>query len=315
MTTIGNEMEPRVQKCTTRNETEMNWDYLKLFLAVARTGSISGAAKHLEVQHSTVSRRIRQLESRLGSRLLERKPKGYELTPAGEHVKKAAEHIEHEILGIDGTLPAKDTSLSGTLRVTAINNMASSVLMPIFADFSKQHPGIELHIIVSNNNASLAEREADIAIRLTNTPTDTLIGKKLVTVASTIYGNRHYLEELAKTASSPQWLGVECCVFHKTWTRQCSEQTSYRFYSDDTLLTQSAIRAGLGISFLPCFMGDSDPLLKRYCEPDPSHDLGLWLLLHPDLKRTARVLAFREHLSKSINTQKNLFEGRLEQVP
>ncbi len=287
----------------------MNWDDIRLFLAVARTGSISGGAKQLGVQHSTVSRRIRQLEEKIGARLIERKKSGYELTPAGEKVKQAALRMESEIISVDDTLLGKDTTLVGPLKVTAINNMASSILMPMFAEFSKQHPQVDLHIIVSNTDASLVEREADIAIRLTNSPTDTLIGKQMVTVASTIYGSRDYLKQHKKQGGEPKWIGVNCCGFHKAWTKQACKDQSFDFYSDDTLLTLSAVREGLGLSFLPCFMGDSDPQLERYADPDPEHNLGLWILLHPDLKRTARVLAFRDHMVQSIHQQRPLFEG------
>ena len=290
----------------------MNWDDMRLFLAVARTGSISGAARQLGVQHSTVSRRLRSLEEKLGARLIERKQTGYELTVAGENIKQSALRIEREMLGVDEALLGKDANLVGPLRVTAINNMASSVLMPMFARFSNEHPEVDLHIIVSNMDASLAQREADIAIRLTNSPTDTLIGNRMLTAASTIYGSREYLREIKQQAVEPRWIGVNCCVFHKTWTKQYCSHQSHNFYSDDTLLTLSAIKEGLGVSYLPCFLGDADPMLERYCEPEPQHDLGLWILLHPDLKRTARVLAFRDHMTQCIQQKKDLFEGRLE---
>ena len=210
------------------------------------------------------------------------------------------------------SLSGKDISLAGPLRVTAINNMASTVLMPMFAHFSENHPRVELHIIVSNSDASLSQREADVAIRLTNSPTDTLIGKRVVTVASTIYGSRAYLEQLKEKNAEPKWLGVECCNFHKSWTKQACLQHDHNFYSDDTLLTLSAIKQGLGISYLPCFMGDADPMLERYCEPDPDHNLGLWILLHPDLKHTARVMAFREYMIHAIEEKRSLFEGKTD---
>ena len=287
----------------------MNWDDLRLFLAVARSGSISGGAKQMGVQHSTVSRRMRQLEEKMGARLFERTNSGYGLTPAGENVKNAAIQIESEVLAVDGTLPGKDASLVGPLRVTAINNMASTVLMPMFASFSKANPQIDLRIMVSNSDASLSQREADIAIRLTNSPTDTLLGKRIVTVASTTYGSRAYLQQLLQQGKEPKWIGVECCGFHKTWTKQLSGEQPHNFISDDTLLTLAAIREDLGVSILPCFMGDADPLLERYCDPDPAHNLGLWILLHPDLKRTARVLAFRDHMLMAVTQEKGLFEG------
>ena len=287
----------------------MNWDDLRLFLAVARTGSISAAAKNLGVQHSTVSRRMRQLEEQLGARLIERKRSGYELTQAGENVTAAATRMEIEALHVEGAMLGKDADLGGTLQVTAINNMASTILMPMFADFSKSHPQLKLHIIVSNNDASLAQREADVAIRLTDSPTDTLIGKRIVTVASTIYGSRDYIEQIRLDGREPKWLGVTCCNFHKSWTKQSCGEQPHNFYSDDTLLTLAALREGLGVSYLPCFMGDADPLLDRYCEPEPAHNLGLWILLHPDLKRTARVLAFRDHMARAILEKRVLFEG------
>ena len=280
----------------------MNWDDLRLFLAVARTGSISGAAKQLGVQHSTVSRRIRSFEEKLGTRLLERKTGRYELTQAGENVKEASGRIEREVLGVDGALLGKDAQQVGPLKVAALNNMASTVLMPMFASFSKSKPQVELHIIVSNIDASLSQREADVAIRLTNTPTETLIGKRIVTVASSIYGSRSYIEQLRKE-------GGECCGFHKSWTKQLDGGRPHNFFSDDTQLTHSAIREGVGVSLLPCFMGDADPLLARYSDPDPAYNLGLWLLLHPDLKRTARVLAFRDHMEQAIIEKRALFEG------
>lgn len=290
----------------------MNWDDMKFFLAVARTGSISAGAKYLEVQHSTVSRRLRSLEENLGARLIERKKGGYELTAAGENVKQTAIRIERELLGMDEALLGKDAILRGPLRVSAINNMASSVLMPMFARFSEENPEVELYITVSNQNVSLSQREADIVIRLTNSPTDTLIGKCMITVASTIYISRKYMKTIRAQKVEPKWIGVNCCQFHKTWTKQYNPSQSHNFYSDDTLLTLAAIREGLGVSYLPCFLGDADPLLERYCEPDPQHDLGLWILLHPDLKRTARVTLFRDFMMKSIQKRRGLFEGSLE---
>jgi len=290
----------------------MNWDDMRLFLAVARTGSISGAGRQLGVQHSTVSRRMRQLEEKLGARLLERKKTGYEITAAGEKIKLAAEHMESEILSVDGSVQGRDTRLVGPLRVTAINNMASSILMPMFAAFSRQHPEVELHIIVSNTDARLAQREADVAIRLTNHPADSLIGTRAVTVASTIYGSRDYLATVRKQGARAKWLGVECCHFHRTWTKQQCDGQAHTFYSDDTLLTLAALKQGLGVSYLPCFMGDTEPQLERVGEPDAAHDLGLWILIHPDLKRTARVRAFREFILDEIRQQSTVFEGRID---
>jgi DNA-binding transcriptional LysR family regulator len=290
-------------------EITMNWDDLKYFLAIAREGSISGGAKLLGVQHSTLSRRIRALEKHMGTQLIERKKSGYELTANGQQLKSTALKMEDEVLRLDGNLLGQECRLSGELRVTAINNMASTVLMPIFASFADKYPEIELHIAVTNSYASLAEREADIAIRLTNTPLDTLVGKRLTTVASAVYASRNYLKQLKLNNAKAKWLGVTCCGFHQAWTKQACSEQQHQFYSDDTLLTKSALKQGLGLAYLPCFMGDSEEDLGRYSDPDESLNLGLWLLFHPDLKRNAKVLAFREHMLSEIHTQKKLFEG------
>jgi len=287
----------------------MNWDDLRLFLAVAREGSISGGARKLGVQHSTVSRRIRALELKLGVRLLERKKSGYEFTPAGESLKQAAGKIEHEVLKVDGSLGGRDVKLTGELRVSAINNMASSILMPMFARFNHEYPDVELHILVSNTYASLVEREADVAIRLTNTPTDTLIGRQLVTVASTIYASRAYLETLRREGGKPKWLGVSCCGFHQTWTKNACGEQRHNFFVDDTLLTVAALKQNMGLAYLPCFMGDAEDDLERFCKPDPQLNLGLWLLYHPDLKRTARIVAFRDLMIEETKKRAYLFTG------
>jgi len=287
----------------------MQWDDLRIFLAVARAGSISGAAKRLGVQHSTVSRRLRSLEEQLGTHLIERKKSGYELTEAGEELQLAARKIEVEILEFEGEMSGKDSGATGELRVSAINNMASTALMPVFARFSDAYPNIELHVLVSNKFVKLAERDADIAIRLTNTPLDTLMGTRLTTVASAVYGSRDYCAKVQAGGTEPKWLGVECCGFHMSWTKDACPDKAHNFYVDDTLLTVAALKAGAGLAYLPCFMGDSEPSLVRFRPPEPKHDLGLWLVYHRDLRRTKRVRLFREHMQQEIKELRDLFEG------
>jgi DNA-binding transcriptional LysR family regulator len=192
--------------------------------------------------------------------------------------------------------------------VTAINNMASTILLPVFARFSTEQPETRLHIQVSNKYVSLAERQADIAIRLTNAPPETLIGTRLTTVASAVYGSRNYLASLAE-GGKPKWLGIECCAFHRSWTVAACPDHDHNFYVDDTLLTLAALKQDLGLAYLPCFMGDGEASLRRYRAPDPAHDLGLWLLYHADLKQNKRVQLFRAHMIREIAKLRALFEG------
>lgn len=288
----------------------MNWDDLRIFLAVARMGSVSGAAKYLDVQHSTVSRRLQQLEKSLGTRLLEKKRSGYELTPAGEDLKAAAMNMERGMLAVDGALHGQDRNLAGSLRVTAVNIMAAAVLAPIFSRFSAAHPEIELQFLVCNTDVSLAEREADVALRVTNDPVETLMGKKIATIASTVYGGRKYLAGLRRHDAPPKWIGMTCCGYHKHWTKKLSGGESYQVIVDDPILTQQMLKQNVGLGVLPCYLADPDPLLERYADPIPEMDMGLWFLFHADLKRTERIHVFREFLIQEIEEVRDLLEGR-----
>ena len=288
----------------------MQWDDARIFLAVAREGSFSSAAKRLGVQHSTVSRRIRALEKKLAVPLVERKASGYVLTKAGEELKLSARRIENELLSFEGAVGGQAEDVAGELRVTAIANMASTVLMPYFARFSAAHPKIKLSVQVTNNSVRLSERDADVAIRQTNKPLETLIGTRLTTVASAVYGSRDYCAAVKSGQAVEKWIGVDCCEYHRTWTKQAWPQAEHEFYVDETSLTLAALKEGLGVGFLPCFLGDSDPELARFHEPEKQHEFGLWLLYHRDLRNTKRVTLFREHIQREIKQAAALFEGK-----
>lgn len=290
----------------------MKWDDLKVFLAVARSGSISGAGRILDVRHSTVSRRMQQLELDLGVRLLERTTGGYNLTAAGEDLKGAATRMEKEVLVVSGGLLGQDSRLSGPIRVTVVNHIAESLLMPIFAGFSVKYPQVNLQILGSNTYASLAQREADVAIRVTDAPTETLIGKMLSVFSSAVYGSPAYLASLKESGEEPDWIGTECCGFHRRWTRERCPSGSHAITIDDTALAGAALKQGAGVSILPCFLGDASPDLERMSPPDPRYDLKLWVLIHSDLKRTARVRVFREYLGEEIAKRKAQLCGSLQ---
>ena len=289
----------------------MQWDDARIFLAVAREGSFSNAARRLGVQHSTVSRRIRALEDKLAVPLIERKASGYVLTEAGLELETSALRIEKELLSFEGSIGDHTDDAAGELRITAILNMASTVLMPYFARFSAAHPKIQLNVQVTNDSVRLSEREADIALRQTNNPGETLIGTRLTTIASAVYGSRRYCAAVRSGNVAEKWIGVDCCDNHRTWTKRAWPQADHEFSVDETSLTLAALKEGLGVGFLPCFLGDSDPDLERFREPESQHELGLWLLYHRDLRNTKRVTLFREHMKREIEAAKQLFEGGL----
>lgn len=292
----------------------MDWDDARMFLAFARAGSFSAAATRLGVQHSTISRRIHALEKALATPLLERSSTGYVLTGAGEHLAESATRMERELLSFEAASSGHSDAPSGELHVTAIANMASTVLMPLFARFNTAYPNIDLRLEVTNNSVRLAQRDADVALRQTNTPGETLIGTRLVTVASAVYGSAEFCAAIAAGRVAEKWVGVDCCDYHRTWTKQAWPQLVHSFCVDDTSLTVAALREGLGVGFLPCFLGDNEPSLVRYREPEKKHELGLWLLYHRDLKQTKRVTLFRQHMQREIEALSPLFDGTAQSV-
>lgn len=290
-------------------KTRMQWDDARIFLAFARDGSFSAAAKRLGVQHSTISRRIHALEDQVGTPLVERSSSGYVLTAAGEELKTTAARVEKELLSFEVASGGQSKDASGELKVTAIANMASTVLMPIFATFNAACPNINLRIEVTNDSVRLAERDADVALRQTNSPGETLIGTRLTTVASAVYGSVDYCAAVQAGTVKEKWVGVDCCDFHRNWTREACPDGDHAFFVDETSLTLAALKEGLGVGYLPCFLGDAEPGLTRYRQPESQHNLGLWLLYHRDLRNTKRVTLFREHMQREIRQVSHLFSG------
>lgn len=289
----------------------MQWDDARLFLAFTRDGSFSAAAKRLGIQHSTISRRIHALEKVLGTPLLQRGANGYVLTDAGGQLKDSAERMEQEMLSFEAANTGQSDDPAGDIQVAAVANMASSVLMPFFASFYVAYPKIKLRIDVTNDSVRLAQRDADVALRQTNSPGDTLIGTRLTTVASAVYGSRDYCGAINNGERKENWIGVDCCDLHRTWTREASPEANQRLVVDDTSLTVAALKQGLGVAYLPCFLGDLDPDLVRFREPERQHDVGLWFLYHRDLRATKRISLFRDHMQREIATAASIFEGRI----
>src|SRR5262249_7797111 len=144
----------------------IDWDDVRYFLAVARGGSVRAAAERLEVNHSTVLRRIGQLEERLGAQMFEKLPSGYRLTDAGEEILEFAVQMEASSNQLETRVFGRDQSVRGLLRVTLAPTLATHLLMPDFADFARRHPEVEMQILSSDERVNLTNREADVAIRV-----------------------------------------------------------------------------------------------------------------------------------------------------
>jgi DNA-binding transcriptional LysR family regulator len=205
-----------------------NWDDIRYFLAVTRGGSVRAAADALGVNHSTVIRRIAQLEKLLGSKVFEKLPSGYRLTPAGVEIVDLAEQMEAKSDQLETLIFGRDQGLRGKLRITLAPALASGLLMPDFATFSATHPEIELEVVASQGPVNLVKREADVALRVvyeTSSPPPHLTGSRLQDVHGAVYAARTLLEDsVAHHAGRPlKWL-----LWLATGPRQ-REPTSRRY--------------------------------------------------------------------------------------
>lgn len=285
-----------------------DWDDLRLFLAVARAGSLSGAARGLGVTHSTVFRRIGAFEERLGVRLFDRLPGGYVMTPAGEEMRDTVARIEEEIAALARKVTGRDQRPTGTIRITAADFLAVALLPAHVAAFRAERPGIEVEVIVSDTVLDLTRREADVALRIGNPAQETLVGRRVGQLAFAVYAAP------ALGACPPEacdWVGYGAS--HGPLSRNLMRwwpgmRQVYRTTS--ITAAHAAARAGIGLAALPCVLADRDPGLIRVASLPEPFGLDLWLLTHEDLRRTARIRMFLDFLAVAIQGDADLLEGR-----
>jgi DNA-binding transcriptional LysR family regulator len=292
----------------------MDWDNLRFFLAVARKGSIRAASVDLSVNHSTVTRRISAFEKKLGVRLFERLPNGYVLTHTGEEMMKSAQHVEEEIIKLDRQVIGRDAQLNGSLRVTMPNALATHLIMPDITAFTELYPNIQLELAFSNEEFNLRKREADVAIRMTPNPPDYLVGRQILQPAKGVYASHDYLKrnnpELAP--DKMRWIGWENAKQQPEWNKASQFSSSPIMHIADDLVAQlEAMKSGMGIAMLPCFLADTDPSVRRLELLDMSSTCGaLWILTHEDLRATGRVRAFINFMLSAFELHRPLLEGR-----
>jgi DNA-binding transcriptional LysR family regulator len=290
----------------------IDWDDVRYFLAVARGGSVRAAAERLGVNHSTVLRRIAQLEERLGVHMFEKLPSGYRLTAAGEEVLEFADQMEASSNLLETRVFGRDQSVRGLLRVTLAPTLATHLLMPDFADFARLHPDIEMEILSSGELANLTNREADVAIRVVhdrNTLPLNLHGLKGPELFGGVYMSRDLLAAWRAGAPDPiRWIITD--GYDPGWARGGEVRTTeVPFRTTDGEAQIVAVRQGLGMTTLPCFVGDADPLLVR-APGSALHRHGtLWLLTQGETRKTKRVRLFTEFVSRRLAAYAPLLAG------
>lgn len=181
----------------------LDWDDLRFFLAIARHGSLSAAARDLRVAQSTAGRRLAALEATLGVRLLNRTPEGYVPTLAGQDVRRQAERLEAEALALQRNVGGRDTRLAGLVRVTCAEAVASHILAPCFAALHRRHPDIMIELLPGTRELSLSRREADISVQLARPDQHDLVVRRLGRLAFGVYASRPTLSSVAHRISRP----------------------------------------------------------------------------------------------------------------
>ncbi|MFN3201437.1 MAG: LysR family transcriptional regulator [Bradymonadia bacterium] len=283
----------------------MDWDDLQYVLAVHRQHSLSGAAQQLGVTHTTVGRRLKGLEAHLGVRLFDRTPDGYVTTIAGEEIVAAAQQMEEVALTAEGRVLGRDVRLQGPLRVSTMDTLFQQHI-EAFASFRTRYPLIELTVCISDDEVSLTRRDADVALRMTNTPPPYLVGRQIGHLDFAVYGLAAWVEERGEEAgyaaypwlhwderSNTRWLDG--------WLARHAPgaEIAMRVGFPSTLI-RVAILAGIGVHFLPCAEGDADSRLRRIGPVVSEFRRGLWVLTLADLRNTPRVRAFMDHMAESV---------------
>jgi DNA-binding transcriptional LysR family regulator len=283
----------------------LDWNDLRYVLAIARERTYAAAARRLKTDPTTIARRLRSIETALNVKLFERGPDGWMCpTEAGEVAVRRAEAIETEIGSLSASVKGADTSVSGSVRVTAVPILVNRVLIPAAPSLIARHPDLRLELIGDSRDLSLTRREADVALRLARPSEEVgsrVLARRIGTLGYAVYG-------AANCPSDPvtlPWLTYEEGMSHllqAKWINRAAEQSSgyaaIAVNDADSLL--HAVEAGLGRSLLPCIVADRMPGLVRIAVTETPPEREIWTLTHPDLRPLARVAAVLEWLEEVL---------------
>jgi DNA-binding transcriptional LysR family regulator len=270
----------------------VDWDDFKFLQTVARSGSVRGAGEHLGVHPSTVTRHIEQLEQRLGTRLFARTRRGMEITSAGAAVIEALDRVAAELERVELSLQSRGPELRGTVRVSLPGSVAARLLIPNLGAFLGAHPDIDLVLGEASGPEALQRGEADLALCCTDSPPGELVGRLLGTLSACAYGAGAAAERIPR-----RWIGDAdpATVAGRIRARSFPDCVPGMMVAEEALLV-AALRAGLGVGVLPCYVGDDADGLSRLGGVAPARLVELWLFSRPETRGIARVQALSGYL-------------------
>jgi DNA-binding transcriptional LysR family regulator len=292
----------------------LSWDDFRYVKSIADSRSLSGAAQSLGVNHSTVFRRLGQIEEQLGSRLFERGRSGYALTPCGEEMVRLAERLGEDINSFERKVTGQDLRPSGELRITTNDMVLLHLLTDVLVRFRRAYPEIVIDIVVANAILNLSRRDADVAVRATYVRPEGLSGHRISSIAWAVFGGKDVKTGFdVRRADQYNWIGVSdhsSMARATKWMRDHVGGEVRLVYKANTLLSLAeAAAGGVGLVLLPCFIGTAVPGLQRLTPPLPELEGEFWLVTHPDLRSTARVRAFVEFCAAEMEKKRRVLEG------
>ncbi|WP_253279939.1 LysR family transcriptional regulator [Phaeobacter sp. 11ANDIMAR09] len=269
---------------------QINWDDMRTILALVRAGTLAGAAEALFVSYTTVARRVQRAEEMLGRPLFERRPEGYLPSPEAQELARAAALMEQQEQEALRRLSGRDQALSGPLTLTAPQLLIQSHLASFLAAFCRQNPEIELSVRATNDVLDLARREADLAIRISKSPGDSLVGLHLADQKTTCVA----LPEIVARAKAEPQAALDWVLYsgHEAPPRVAlalypNARITARF--DDMTSLIAAAKAGMGVVRMPLYLAQDEPDLRPLPCLAPQDYAPIWVLSHPDLQTSAKV--------------------------
>jgi DNA-binding transcriptional LysR family regulator len=291
------------------------WDDVRFFLAVARAGSLSAAARALGVGHVTVGRRITLLEKQLGVTLLHRTPDGFVTTPAGEAILRQCAAMETAAVDLERTVAGRDALLAGSVRVTTTEPIAYQVVTPAIAALRESHPELRVELITGVRSLDIARREADLALRFARPSAPDLVCRRLGEIAYTLYASKQYLARRGVPKHGQGLAGFDLITFTGApaatspfFLGESLEGARIALRCDSPLLQLRAAASKAGIAEAPCFLGDATPDVVRVWPDKALSRRVVWLIVHHDMRRAARIRAVAGEITDAFRRQRRILE-------
>lgn len=280
----------------------MNWDNIRFFLAVARAGSLAGAARDMSVKHSTVLRRINQLENDMDIKLFNRLNSGYNLTDSGKRILDDAVSMESNAIKMSRELRGSDQTLSGTINFTLPADLRQ-ILIPLIQQFSLQHPDIDLNIIIATEQKDLDSLECDVALRVSHNIDGHLIGRQVAHMCfAPFIATSLYSEEQQDMRHYPwiAWsLAQDDSRLYQWITDNCGKDAT-RLSINDVYAAKQLIVEGYAMSFLPKHMVAPRDKLYQFGHSGAEYSIPIWLVTHADYRGLQRIKCFMDYLSQAL---------------